>query len=261
MDLGITGKVALVCGGSSGLGYAIAAGLLAEGAIVALNGRDPSKLDEAVKRLDAPGRITAFPADVSSATACTSLVSAVHTRLGGPDILLANSGGPPHGGFSAQTEAAWQTALDVSLLSSVHLSRAAVPHMRARKWGRVLFLTSTAAKQPAAGLILSTMARAGVLGFSKALADEVAADGITVNALCPGYFSTDRLVHLAETRGKAAAKSADAVLTDMAAAVPIKRIGTPEEFASAAVFLASEPARYITGVALNVDGGLTRSIV
>jgi 3-oxoacyl-[acyl-carrier protein] reductase len=261
MNLGLTDRVALICGGSSGLGYAVAAGLLAEGATIALNGRDPARLDAAVARLNAPGRVHRFPADVGDAAACTALVEAVHAKLGGPDIVLANSGGPPHGGFSAQGESAWQTALDVSLLPAVHLSRAAVPHMRDRQWGRMLFLTSTAAKQPAAGLILSTTARAGVLGFSKALADEVAADGITVNALCPGYFSTDRLMHLAETRGKAAQKSANAVLTDMAAAVPIRRIGTPAEFAAAAVFLASEPARYITGVALNVDGGLTRSIV
>lgn len=261
MNLGIKNKVALVCGGSSGLGYAVAAGLLSEGAVIALNGRDPAKLDGAVARLNAPGRVTAFPADLTTTAACTALVEAVHARLGGPDIVLANSGGPPHGTFAAQPESAFQAAVDASLLSSVHLARAALPHMRERKWGRILFLTSTAAKQPAAGLILSTMARAGVLGFSKALADEVAADGITVNALCPGYFSTDRLVHLAETRGKPAQKSADAVLQEMGAAVPIKRIGTPDEFAAAAVFLASEPARYITGVALNVDGGLTRSIV
>lgn len=261
MNLGIQNKVALVCGGSSGLGYAIAAGLLAEGAIVALNGRDPAKLDAAVNRLDAPGKVHPFPADVSTTAACAALVEAVHAKLGGPDILLANSGGPPHGTFAVQKEEAFQTAVDVSLLSSVHLSRAALPHMRERKWGRILFLTSTAAKQPAAGLILSTMARAGVLGFSKALSDEVASEGITVNALCPGYFATDRLVHLAETRGKPAQKSANQMLQEMGAAVPLKRIGTPEEFAAAAVFLASEPARYITGVALNVDGGLTRSIL
>lgn len=261
MNLGLTNKIALVCGGSSGLGYAVAAGLLAEGAIVALNGRDRAKLDAAVTRLGATDRVHPFPADVSSAAACTTLVDAVHARLGGPDIVLSNSGGPPHGAFADQKTEVWQAALDTSLLSAVHLSRAAVPYMRQKRWGRLLFLTSTAAKQPAAGLILSTMSRAGVLGFSKSLADEVAADGITVNALCPGYFSTDRLRHLAETRGKSSAKSADAMLEEMGASLPIRRIGTPDEFAAAAVFLASEPARYITGVALNVDGGLTRSIV
>lgn len=261
MDFGLSGKVALVCGGSSGLGYAVAAGLLAEGAVIALNGRDPAKLDAAVRQLNAPGRVHPFPADLTTTAACTALVEAVHTRLGGPDVLLANSGGPPHGAFAAQPESAFQTALDASLLSSVHLARSVLPHMQQRKWGRILFLTSTAAKQPANGLILSTMARAGVLGFSKALADEVAAEGVTVNALCPGYFATDRLVHLAETRGKAAQKSGDEMLREMGAATPMKRIGTPEEFAAAAVFLASEPARYLTGVALNVDGGLTRSIL
>jgi 3-oxoacyl-[acyl-carrier protein] reductase len=133
--------------------------------------------------------------------------------------------------------------------------------MRRNGWGRILCLTSTAAKQPIAGLILSTTARAGVLGFAKALSDEVAAQGITVNVLCPGYFGTDRLHHLAGSRAAASDRTPDQVLSDMAAAVPIRRIGTPDEFAAAAVFLASEPARYITGTALSVDGGITRSIM
>jgi len=252
--------VALVTGGSAGLGYAIAEQLLAEGAIVALNARDPARLEDAARALRSRGAVRPYPADVSDGAACEALVERVHADLGGPDIVLANAGGPPAGPFEAHDAARWQQALDTSLLPAVRLARAAVPYMRERRWGRILCLTSVAAKQPAAGLILSTTARAGVLGFAKALADEVARDGITVNVLCPGYIETARLRELAQGRGKAAGRTAEQVLAEMAQGVPLGRIGTPAEFAAAAVFLASEPARYITGTALSVDGGLTRQI-
>jgi 3-oxoacyl-[acyl-carrier protein] reductase len=266
MDLGLTGRVALICGGSSGLGYAIAARLLEEGAQVALNGRDPDKLEAATQRLrrnshGSDAQILAFAADVGDAAAATTLVARVHESMGGPDILLCNSGGPPAGPFENHTPDVWQQALDVSLLSTVHLCRAAVPHMRAAGWGRILCLTSVAAKQPSQSLILSTTARAGVLGFAKALSDEVAAAGITVNVLCPGYFGTDRLHHLAEVRASASGRTTDDVLGDMARTVPLGRLGLPDEFAAAALFLASDPARYVTGTALSIDGGLTRSIL
>lgn len=249
------------------MGYAVAEQLLAEGAIVAINGRNPEKLAAAGERLRAAGapgnpeRVATFRADVSQAEECAILVRQVHERLGGPDILLCNSGGPPAGPFESHEAAAWQQAIDASLLSAVHLCRAAVPHMRERHWGRIVCLTSVAARQPSTALILSTTARAGVLGFAKALADEVAASGITVNVLCPGYFSTERLHELAVVRGQHAGKSAEETLAAMGRTVPIGRIGTPAEFAAAAVFLASDPARYITGTVLSVDGGLTRSIV
>jgi 3-oxoacyl-[acyl-carrier protein] reductase len=262
MNLGLQDRIALICGGSSGLGLAVAEGLLAEGARIALNGRNPDKLDRAVTALRRQGgEVRGFPADVSSEPACAALIDAVHRTMGGPDILLCNSGGPPAGAFESHSASTWQVALDVSLLPAVHLSRAAMPHMRAAGWGRILCLTSVAAKQPSSSLILSTTARAGVLGFAKALSDEVAAAGVTVNVLCPGYFGTERLHELAETRARTAGKSAADVLTDMGQSVPIRRIGTPAEFAAAAVFLASEPARYITGTALSIDGGLTRSIL
>ncbi|MEO8634317.1 MAG: SDR family oxidoreductase [Gemmatimonadales bacterium] len=266
MDLGLTGRVALVCGGSSGLGFAFASRLLQEGAQVALNGRDPGKLDQAAQRLrkeswGSDAQILPFPADVSDAGAATALVARVHEAMGGPDILLCNSGGPPAGQFESHSAETWQQAIDGSLLSTVHLCRAAVPLMQAAGWGRILCLTSIAAKQPSQSLILSTTARAGVLGFAKALADEVAPAGVTVNVLCPGYFGTDRLYHLAETRATASGRTAEDVLRDMSRTVPIGRLGLPDEFATAALFLASDPARYVTGTALSVDGGLTRSIL
>lgn len=267
MDLGLRGRVALVAGSSSGLGYAVAELLLAEGATVALNGREPARLTAAVARLRGPSpapdlpSVAGFAGDVSRPDVCAALVTQVHQAFGGPDILLCNSGGPPPGPFAAHETGAWQRALEVSLLSTVHLCRAAVPHMRERGWGRILCLTSVAARQPSAGLILSTTARAGVLGFAKALADEVARDGITVNVLCPGYFTTDRLRELATVRGRDAGKDTEAMLAEMGRTVPLQRLGTPAEFAAAAVFLASDPARYVTGTVLSVDGGLTRSIL
>jgi len=261
MDLGLRGRVALACGGSSGLGYAVAERLLGEGARVALNGRDQAKLARAVSHLSSLGEVRGFPADVSRPSECSALVNDVHEAMGGPDVVLCNSGGPSPGPFEAHNEATWQAALDASLLSAVHLSRAAVPHMRAKRWGRILCLTSVAARQPSSALILSTTARAGVLGFSKALSDEVAAEGITVNVLCPGLFETDRLRELAEVRGHKDGRPVDSVLADMGESLPIRRIGTPDEFAAAVVFLASEPARYITGTVLSVDGGMTRSIL
>ena len=262
MDLGLRGRVALVCGASSGLGYAVAEQLRDEGVTIALNGRRRDRLDAAVGQLGgAAAGVTGFAADVSRSPECAALVDSVYQALGSLDILFCNSGGPPAGAFADHDEAAWQRALDTSLLSTVSLCRAAVPRMRARGWGRIICLASVAARQPSPALILSTTARAGVLGFAKALADEVAAAGITVNVLCPGYFGTSRLHELAELRGRSQGKSPDQVLADLGADVPIGRIGVPKELAAAAVFLSSEPARYITGTVLSVDGGLTRAIV
>ena len=262
MDLQLQGRVALVCGGSSGLGYAVAEGLLAEGARVVINGRDARRLQQAVAQLGGKTRtVSGIAADLSHAAECEALVTRVHAESGGPDIVLCNAGGPPPGAFETHGPEAWQRALELSLLSTIHLARAAVPHMRARRWGRILCLASVAARQPSQSLILSTTARAGVLGFAKALSDEVAAEGITVNVLCPGYFATERLRQLAQARGAAQGKSPDVILSEMGRTLPIGRIGTPAEFAATVIFLASEPARYITGTVLSVDGGLTRAIL
>lgn len=238
MDLGLTGRVALVCGSTRGLGRAVAKALAAEGARVAINGRT-----------NAP-----FPADVSVPEQATALVHRVAEEFGGGrlDILFCNAGGPPAGRFEDQPADAWQRAIELNLLSTVHLARAAIPIMRKAKWGRVICLASVAAKQPLPGLILSTTARAGVLGFAKALADEVAPDGITVNSVCPGFIATERIDELTKSRPD--------MMKQMIAGIPMGRIGKPEELAAAATFLASETASYITGAVIQVDGGFTRSI-
>ncbi|PYP54975.1 MAG: 3-oxoacyl-ACP reductase [Gemmatimonadetes bacterium] len=236
MNLGLKGRVALVCGGTRGLGRAVADILEEEGAQVAINGRK-----------DAP-----FPADVSDPEQATALVHRVAEKFGRLDILFCNAGGPPAAPFKDQPVDAWQKAIALNLLSTIHLARAAVPIMGKAKWGRIICLASVAALQPLPGLILSSTARAGVLGFAKALSDEVAKDGITVNSICPGFIATERIAELSKARPE--------MIKQRLAEIPMGRIGTPAELAAAVVFLASELASYITGAVLQVDGGFTRSI-
>jgi len=262
MDLQLSGRVALVCGSSSGIGFAIASRLAAEGCAVALNGRDRQRLDHAVTRLQShqPSPI-GIVADVTDQHQIDAMVKDVTAALGPIDIMICNAAGPPPGTFASLPRDGWQNAIQLNLLSTVHLCRAVVPGMRERGWGRVICLTSFVAKQPLDNLILSTTARAGVLGFSKALADEVAPDGVTVNAICPGWTRTDRVEELLEALAKRQHVSREAVLEDIVRDIPAKRMAEPEEIAAVVAFLASQDAAYVTGVALGVDGGLVRSIL
>jgi 3-oxoacyl-[acyl-carrier protein] reductase len=263
MDLRIAGRVALVCGSSRGLGRAIAGAFVEAGCRVALNARTPEPLRQAADELrrHATTDVVAFPADVSVRAQVTALVERVHHELGSVDILVCNAGGPAAAPFVDIPADSWQAALELNLLSTVHLCRAAVPLMRRRGWGRIICLTSVAAKQPLSGLILSSTARAGVLGFAKNLADEVAMDGTTVNVVCPGYMRTGRVEELAATRAAQTGRRTEEVLAERVGDIPLGRMGEPDELAAAVAFLASEPARYITGAVLQVDGGFTRSIV
>ncbi|MGD2136056.1 MAG: SDR family oxidoreductase, partial [Gemmatimonadales bacterium] len=262
MDLGFNRRVALVCGSSRGLGYAIATRLAAEGCAVALNGRDPRQLADAVARLgETHDRVTGVAADVTDPQQIATMVQTVEHRLGPVDVLVCNAGGPPPATFASAPDHAWREAVELNLLSTVHLCRAAVPGMRERGWGRVVCITSFAAREPVENLILSTTARAGVLGFAKALADEVAADGVTVNVVCPGWTHTERvdvlLDALAERQGISRPEVVDAIVRD----IPAGRMGQPRELAAVVAFLASDVAGYVTGITLNVDGGLVRSIL
>ncbi|MEX0691412.1 MAG: SDR family oxidoreductase [Gemmatimonadales bacterium] len=240
MDLGLTGRRALVCGASSGLGLAIAEALLAEGASVAANGRDRKRLDGAWTR----GRVDAIVGDV------TTDAERIVREAGDVDILIANAGGPPAGRFDQHDPSVWYKAIELNLLSTMRLVHAALPGMRQRKWGRIVCLTSIAALQAEPHLILSTTARAGVHGFAKALSDEVAAEGVTVNCVAPGFIATDRLKELFSDEKRAS----------LAGQIPMRRIGEPAELAAAVAFLVSEPARYITGTVVRVDGGFVRSL-
>src|SRR2546423_8458886 len=262
MDLGLAGRVALVCGSTRGLGRAVAKTLAHDGTGVAVNGRQDDAVAGAAEQLtsETGQRVTPFAADVAGPAQAEGLVERVHHELGRLDVLFCNASGPPAAPFSHQSAEAFHRAIELNLLSAVHLCRAAVPLMRKLEWGRIVCLASVAAKQPLPGLILSTTARAGVLGFAKALADEVAADGITVNVVCPGFIATERIAELTETRAKRERRASQDVMREMVFGIPMARMGHTEELAAAVAFLASERASYITGAALQVDGGFTRSI-
>ena len=262
MELGLSGRVALVCGSTRGLGRAVARALAQEGARLAVNGRQADTTERVARELETEtGQpALAVPGDVGAAGEPERMVTRVAHELGRIDILFCNAGGPPAAPFRDQPADAWQRALDVSLLSAVHLARAAVPLMRKRQWGRIVCLASIAAKQPVPGLILSTTARAGLLGFAKSLSDEVAPDGITVNVVCPGYIATERVVELNRARAKREQRTTEEIAKEVIREIPVGRMGNPDELAGAVAFLASERAGYITGAVLQVDGGFTRSI-
>lgn len=247
MDLGISGKKAAVAASSAGLGLASARALAEAGAQVAICGRDEDRLTSAVESLSetAPeAEIVAISADVGSAEGATAFVDEAREALGGLDILVPNAGGPPAGTFESTPLEAYAPALELNLLSTVAMCQAAVPSMQEQGWGRVVAITSSSVRQPVAHLILSNTARAGVTGFLKTLATEVAPHGITVNSVQPGLHATARLSGLYDGDPSA-----------LAAAVPVGALGRPEDFGSVVAFLCSDQARFITGAAVPVDGG------
>jgi 3-oxoacyl-[acyl-carrier protein] reductase len=259
MDLGLTGKMALVTAASKGMGKACALGLAAEGARVVICARNEGDLKAAADevRTKTRGEVLGVVADVTKAEQVTALVRRARDAFGSPDILIANCGGPPRGYFDEFDDAAWHGAVEVSLLSTVRLIREVLPGMRARRWGRILTIQSVSVKQPLPDLLLSNAVRPGVAGMMKTLAAQLGPDNILVNTLCPGRILTDRLMGGL----KASGLSREEYLARQSADIPLGRVGTVEEFAALAVFLASERASYVTGVAIQVDGGLIRGLL
>ena len=262
MDLGLKGKTALVAASSKGLGKAIAKGLASEGANVCICARSQETLEATATeiRQDTGADVLAVTADVSQPQDVQRLVEAVVEQFGGLDILINNAGGPPAGTFDTIPEEAYQGALELNLLSTVNLCRAAVPIMKEHGWGRVINMTSISVKQPIAGLILSNMARAGVIGFAKTLATELAPHGILVNSVCPGIIFTDRITQLAESRSQTQGITPQQVIANMEADIPVGRLGKPDELANLVVFLCSERASYITGTTIQADGGMYKGL-
>jgi 3-oxoacyl-[acyl-carrier protein] reductase len=267
MDLGLTGKVALVAASSKGLGRACAEVLAREGAKVIINGRRPAELARAAQeiRQAVPGAaVHTVSGDVSNPDDISRMVKAAGSRFGQLDILVTNGGGPPPGKFTDLTEKDWQAALDSTLWPVIRLIRHTLPALldaKERGGGRIINIVSTSVKQPIMGLFLSNAVRPAVIGLAKSLATELAPDGILVNNVCPGSFDTDRIKHLYEVRAEASdGLSVEEIAAQAAKAIPLGRLGDPQELANLVAFLASDKATYITGQTLCVDGGLVNSL-
>lgn len=257
MDLGLRGKVALVAAASRGLGRAVAEELAAEGASVVMCARGEKALAEAADAIRASSgvEVEAVAADVSRPQDVDRLVKAALDRFTQIDILVTNAGGPPSGKFESLGPEKWNDAIQLTLLSTVNLCRAVLPGMRERHWGRIINVTSITVKQPVDGLMLSNSLRAGVTGFARTLATEVARDGITVNNILPGFTRTQRVEELARATAARENISVEQAMEKSEAEIPMRRLGEPGEFAALAAFLASERASYITGTSIQVDGG------
>jgi 3-oxoacyl-[acyl-carrier protein] reductase len=262
MDLGLRGKVVLVCGGSRGIGFAAAEEFVREGASVAICARDAEVVEGAAALLAAHGgAVLGIAADLATADGIASVVSQVAEWRAHVDVLVTNTGGPPTSPALGADWPAWQRASDLLLRSAVELTRAFVPGMQKRKWGRVIGITSMAVKQPVPSLVLSNALRAAVTGYYRTLADEVAVDGVTVNTVLPGYTETERLVGLADAATKRTGATREAVYDQWKATTPAGRLGKPEELAAVIAFLASDRAGFLTGQAICVDGGFVRALL
>jgi len=263
MDLGLTNQVAMVGGASKGLGFAVASALAAEGADVSIASRDADGINKAAATINAAGRgrALAVPADLSKTDAISAWTTATTERFGGVDLLFANTGGPPAGTALSFDDDSWQKAFELLLLSAVRTVRLVVPSMRARGGGAILVGTSSTVKEPVPSLALSNVMRAGVTALVKTLSLELAVDGIRVNSLMPGRIATDRLAHLDSLNAQKAGITLAEQQERGGRAIPAGRYGDPDEFGRVGAFLLSNAASYITGAALQVDGGLIKGLL
>ena len=263
MDLGLSGKVAMVGAASKGMGRACALGFAREGARVSICARSADELEQTAREIsnETGAEVLAVPADLSKAPDIQAWADRTLERFGGVDILVTNAGGPPLGRWDDfQADEPWEKAVELNLLSTIRMVRAVVPSMRARGGGRVLSIQSSSVKAPIDGLILSNTVRPGVVGLYKTLSRELAADNILVNVVAPGRIYTDRLRGGITKRAAEKGISEEQEATQSAADIPLKRFGTPEEYANMVVFLASDRASYVTGSTIAVDGGLIQSL-
>jgi 3-oxoacyl-[acyl-carrier protein] reductase len=263
MDLRLKDKCALVTGSSSGLGYAAALALAEEGCKVAINGRDEAKIKNVAAKInkETGAQVIGLAGDASVTAVAENLVKQTVDSFGGLDILITNAGGPPPGSIDSLDEAAWQKGIDLCLMLHVRLIKAALPHLRKSKSASVLTVTSLSVRQPIANLLLSNSIRSATIGLTKSLALELGNEGIRFNSILPGWMETEHAVDLIAARAVRNSSTLEEEMRKQSEASPFGRMGQPEEFANAAAFLVSPAASYITGVMLNVDGGMYKGMI
>lgn len=263
MDTGLRGKVAVVSAASKGLGKAAALALAGEGANVAICSRDETTLAATAEEIRAATGVDVLPvtADVRKAEDIARFVEQAASHFGQINILVTNAGGPPPGTFDKITDADWQTAFELTLMSAVRLIRAVLPHMRRAGGGRIVNITSYSVKQPIPGLLLSNSIRPAVIGMAKTLSFELAKDKILINNVCPGDHETDRMLELDGAQATREGRSMEDVRNDKVKSIPLGRRGAPSELAALIVFLCSEKAAFMTGTTIQNDGGSYRGLM
>jgi 3-oxoacyl-[acyl-carrier protein] reductase len=262
MDLGIQGKTALVAAASDGLGKAVALRLATEGAHIVICARNAERLQSAIAEIQSANpdvQVNGFETDLSRAEDIAQLGAKLESENLDIDILINNAGGPPPGTCDDIEDEQWQQAFELTMMSTVRLTRLVLAHMRARQWGRVINITSYSVKQPMPQMVLSNSIRMGVVGWAKTLSNEVASDGITVNNVCPGWTRTGRVDQLLQARARETGIAPEEIQKALIADIPSKRMGEVAEFADVVAFLASARASYVTGTTLPVDGGAVRA--
>ena len=261
MDLGLKGRGVIVAASSQGIGLATAEAFAREGAQVAMCARTEKTLREAADKVRKTGaEVFAEALDVTDASAVQQFTEQAAKQFGRIDVCVANAGGPPAKNFLSISADEWHKAVEMNLMSTVYLAKAAIPYMQRHRWGRIITITSVSVKQPVADLVLSNSVRAAVVGLVKSLSNEFGKDGILVNNVAPGYTATDRLQELAQVRALAAGSSKQQIYDSWSAETPVRRLGDPKEIAEVILWLASERASYVTGQTILADGGIYRGL-
>ncbi len=263
MNLNLKNKNAIVCASSQGLGKAAAIDLAEEGVNLAICSRDQDKInkvkEEIHQKINSEIKVIALKVDLDSPDEIQAFYKQVENDLGSVDILVNNNGGPPPSTFEQLSDDDWQKAFNSTMMSCLRLSKLVIPNMKKNAWGRIINISSVSVKTPVNGLFLSNSLRMGVLGWAKALSDELAPHGVTVNTVCPGYTKTERVEAILETQSNSSGLKKEDIEKSIAENIPMKRVGEAEDLAGLITFLASEKADYMTGLAIQVDGGSART--
>ena len=263
MNLNLKNKNAIVCASSQGLGKAAALDLAEEGVNLAICSRDQDKInkvkEEIHQKINSDIKVIALKVDLDSPDEIQAFYKQVENDLGSVDILVNNNGGPPPSTFEQLSDDDWQKAFNSTMMSCLRLSKLVIPNMKKNAWGRIINISSVSIKTPVNGLFLSNSLRMGVLGWAKALSDELAPHGVTVNTVCPGYTRTERVEAILETQSNSSGLKKEEIEKSIAENIPMKRVGEAEDLAGLITFLASEKADYMTGLAIQVDGGSART--